>query len=221
MGGRVTFDPFSAPVDYIELQRQRGGTLVRSPGLATVNGPALDYNFTVPEGEGVSGADPIFHGRPLSKFTVDFRLFNSEEVAAWELFVTAIRYPESLAAATVGQAGVAVPAFDISHPQVASYGIRAAFVTHISPLKQDANNIWTAAIEFLEHRKPRPMKARVDSQGPPEDPDATDAANKLAQIAALQAAKDGKEHRLADSPIAVPIRDRQVNGTITYRPVEN
>lgn len=135
------FRPLTQPIDAVVL----GG--FTTPGLTVLDGIDLVYEWEVRKGNAVSGATKYLKGRGLSKATVKVTLYTEVEIAAWEEFISKIRYPEKESKQTV--AGYA-----IQHPLANLYGIKAMTVTRILPMEQQGDGSWSTGLELEEYREP-------------------------------------------------------------------
>lgn len=155
------FDPINTPVDYFEVAGQR------SPGVAELEGVTLARTIDERKGFGLMGATTVVKGQKLSKFTAKVRLFEAEHFEQWQSFVDVLRRFNPRADRLRG--------FAFSHPLTDQLGISAVVVEEIGAPSQTGDGEWTAAIKFVEHRRPRRMLATADGT---EDATAVDPVDR-------------------------------------------
>lgn len=155
----MSWNPLSAPVDYVLLGGQR------SPGLATIDGASSPRQWDERRGRGTTGATVVFQGIKLAKFTLSIRLITVEDWDAWDSWRQVVQRPPS---------GQRPRALDIDHPITEMLGIRSVVVEDVGQPKQTGDGEWTIEIKLIEFRPPTPAIARpeasVDQPNAPTDP---------------------------------------------------
>jgi len=172
----MSFDPITAPIDYIRLAGQK------SPGVAEIVNAADLREWAVRLVPFSEGAIMFYKRRALAEFSVRIRLATLQDhadFAAWRAVVDA--KPKIRTRAT---------ALDIWHPILEDIDIKAAVVKKVSQPTQVDDGIWEYTIDFLEWRgAPVQTLKKVDgSQATPVDPVDREIAD-LADQVAKEAAK--------------------------------
>lgn len=157
----AVFKPLTQPVDEVVL----GG--FKTPGLAVVDGLGLEYDWEVRKGNGVSGATKVLKGRGLSKCTIKVTLYTETEIAAWEEFVSKVRYQEKAETQTI-------KGYDITHPLAAFYGVKSVTVSRILPMEQQSTGEWETGIECEEYREPVVVVRKASGSKASPKPSETD-----------------------------------------------
>lgn len=147
----MTFNPLTAPVDYIVLAGRR------SPGLATIEGADTPRNFVERRGFGISFGTLRFRGVGLAHFKVLLRLVSEEDFEAWHDWKSLVARPTS--ESNPRRKGVSAimprlhaPPMDIEHPILADLDITSAVVENVLQPVQTGDGEWTIEIHFGEYR---------------------------------------------------------------------
>lgn len=166
----MTWNPITAPVDYIVLAGSR------SPGIAEIEGAESLRAFVVRQPPFSTGALIVHKRRELAEFTVRIRLYTLEDHAAWNAWRPIVD--------TAPDAFKSAKGLDIQHPLLDPLGITAVVVKSVGQLMQTADGEWTVAIKFLEWRGlPKPSLAKVEgSKAEPVDPVEETILNNSAKI---------------------------------------
>jgi len=141
----VTWDPITDPVDYILLAGQK------SPGLADVIGAGSPREWDIRKGHGISGANSVFTGLSLARFSVKLRLYTVQDWSDWHAWKPLV---DKLPTRRGGE-GKDSGKLDISHPFLQMCGIKAAGVEDVLQPEQTADGEWTIEIKFIEFRRPK------------------------------------------------------------------
>ncbi len=144
------FDPLQTPIDKVLLaypppKGQQVAWQV-SPGLASVSGSALLFRWDQRQGYGLAGSFPIYYGTKLSEFTVELRLYTSEDWADWASWSQLVAKPP---------AGTRPKALAIYHPWLADLKIGACVVQKVKQPEEMDNGGYLIGIDCLEWRKPQ------------------------------------------------------------------
>jgi len=114
----------------------------QSPGICELGDVKRAHEWDVKKGKGSLAATTTFVGRPPAKFTITFRLWQSDHFAAWDDFVLLLQYNPTKKA---------VAAVDIYHPALAFAGIHSVVTESIGAPHHEGDGMYTIAIEFLEY----------------------------------------------------------------------
>lgn len=133
----MPFQPLTSPVNTCKL----GG--VESPGICEIYGASSPRKWDEIEGYGWVGGLLVFHGLPLSKFSVRCTLYTDAHWEQWERFRRVVARPPI---------GTRPRALSIEHPQLAELGITAAVVEEVYAAHQVGNGVWEIEISLIESR---------------------------------------------------------------------
>jgi hypothetical protein len=154
----VTFNPISAPIDYVVLAGRR------SPGLAELQGFGTPRRWDERRGYGNSGGTLIYRGVALARGKLLLRLISDQDFEDWAA------WSELVQRAPLGERARAL---DISHPILEDLGIRSVVVEDVKQPTQTADGEWTIEIPLIEYRPPQRALSRPDGSEdrPPEPAD--------------------------------------------------
>jgi len=126
----MTFNPATNPVDYILLAGKRS-----------------------------RGSRPVFRGLGISKFSVAFKLFSSQDWDDWVEWSPIVQQPP------VAERPRAI---DIWHPMLEDLQIKSVVVESVLQPDQVGDGEWDIIVRFIEHRRPVRILEPVDgSQAEP------------------------------------------------------
>jgi hypothetical protein len=155
----VTFNPITAPVDYVLLAGQR------SPGIAEIVGASSPRRWDERRGTYLSGGTWIFRGLGLASFKLLLRLYTEQDWIDWATFRELVQRPPVFERAR---------ALEIVHPILEDLGIVAVIVKDVMQPVQTGDGEWTIEIPLAEYRRPQVQVSRqdgtADQPAEPEDP---------------------------------------------------
>lgn len=159
----MTFNPISAPIDYVVLAGRR------SPGLAELQGFSSPRRWDERRGYALSGGTLIFRGVGLARGKLLLRLLSEQDFEDWRAWSELVQRPPL---------GERARALDISHPILEDLGIRSVVVEDVKQPTQSADGEWLVEIALIEYRRPLLALSRPDGSEdrPPEPADEAERA---------------------------------------------
>jgi hypothetical protein len=157
----VTWNPIDHPVDVYLFEGRY------SPGVTTLEGEGLQFDWEKKRGPGTTGATSKFNGTSLSTFQAKTLLWTPEHFEQWEAFE----------AAMIVEPGEKATAHDFYHPQTSRVGIVAVTVLDVGLLvPEDETGLWSVTVKFDQFRAPKPAVVKVpdgsksEKDGDEDDP---------------------------------------------------
>lgn len=158
----MTFNPLTAPQDYIELANQR------SPGIAELVGASSPREWDERKGYGVSGSFSVFRRRGLAHFSVRLKFYTNEDWAAWAAWKPIV---DKVPTRRGGGENPASGYLKIDHPILADLDIKAVGVEDVGQPEQIEDGVWQVTIKFIEFRQPKFALAKPEgAKATPVDP---------------------------------------------------
>lgn len=156
----MTFNPLTAPQDYIVLAGQR------SPGIARLEGAHTPREFIDRRGFGVSFGWTRFRGCPLPSFKCFITLTTEEDWDAWHEWKPLLARPTEPADQRPDQIfpRLNAPPLEIEHPILADLGITSVVIEDVIQPIESRPGEWTIEIHLKEHRE-RPVVALERTEG--------------------------------------------------------
>lgn len=177
----TAWNPLLVPVSYFTVGS------VASPGVTTVEGEGLVFDWEKKKGVGTSGATAKYTGQDLVRWTTKTLLWEDAHFEAWEAFESPLRQEPT---------GAKFKALDFWHPKTSRIGITAAKVLKLGLLtEEDDTGLYSITVEWEQHRPPAPAQAKADGSKSKkveeEDPIEKLIAAKTAEYQSLAEEADG------------------------------
>ena len=189
------------------LQVSEGPTLngARLPGQWLLVEAKKEFGFEIRMGNYQTGATIVPKGDPLVKVRYDVRIWTPADAAHYRsLLRTTLSRPVIVQAGQDGTGEVdgPIPALSLNDPSLKDIHVSAVVPLSVTPLynplvSSGGKGPWTASVEFLQFRPPKPSAQMPNQDIPDQGPVTPDAVASMSVANALIAQGDAARQAAA------------------------
>ena len=160
---------------------------VPSPGTCIITGASAPRKWQVNDGYGLAGANVVYIGESLAKFSCTLQMWTNAQLREWDRFALLLAKPPK---------GAKSQAMSIQHPLLDEKNIKSVVVDDVTQLTPSPSGLWAVEIKFIQYHKPTPALGRPNGSIPdaakkaPTPQDAQDIQIEKSRAAFAKAQED-------------------------------